>query len=707
VTGGLVLLFVALLLCEVACSTPASAPNGSSPVRGPPVDLAPHARLRASPPRAPEGALQARDDADGIATVRDDFPDTGYKPQPGVASEIEIDLGPLCGGPAPLESVALTFDGVTPTDVTVALADACGAAPTQALPWPKPGDMLALSGAKATCVTIRMTNPSDLVVRSISLIGAPPADVVFEPVLTHAATPRPGWGVIEGFYGRPWSWRERSHMLDLLANMGLSLYLYAPKDDPLHRKDWRKPYPDGAMAQFAALANKATALDLTLVVGLSPFLDYAFGSAADEAALRAKIAAFQAIGVHGFAILGDDIEAESNVTVDGALGAKHAEVVGKLQSELGSADPKFVLQFVPTVYSDARLNSWPGGEAYLKAIAALPASVGVWWTGTETASPALAAKDLVEVTSLIGRKPMIWDNYWANDMLDQVAGRVALGPLLGHAPDLPGAVSGYAQNPLIQGAVSRLVIGGFARWSKSGTAGDNDRFLSALTDASAWDSDSHDALGGAMLLSDVMHAFDGNFHAGPRWPELASAVQDLLATIQMPPKQQVGPASHLLTLCASAVRWSSLMQQSVFAADLVDELTEPLAKVRAEGIACLAALEAIGDKESGRDGANALTAAGAALAESASSRYLWGSGEISGLVDAAKTLASKNVLFVAPQSATLPLPPCRVGQAWTWTPFEAEPDWRLHGSPGRYEEVFVATGAAGWASRIETIVCLP
>ena len=46
---------------------------------------------------------------------------------------------------------------------------------------------------------------------------------------------RPESGVVEGFYGRPWTEAERRMMLHFLGEHGMNLYVYAPKDDPYHR----------------------------------------------------------------------------------------------------------------------------------------------------------------------------------------------------------------------------------------------------------------------------------------------------------------------------------------------------------------------------------------------------------------------------------------------------------------------------------------
>ena len=55
-----------------------------------------------------------------------------------------------------------------------------------------------------------------------------------------------GGGVIEGFYGKPWTRQERSQVFAWMAASGLQTYFYAPKDDPHHRSIWRQPLPEPA-----------------------------------------------------------------------------------------------------------------------------------------------------------------------------------------------------------------------------------------------------------------------------------------------------------------------------------------------------------------------------------------------------------------------------------------------------------------------------
>ena len=63
----------------------------------------------------------------------------------------------------------------------------------------------------------------------------------------------PPLGIIEGFFGRPWSWAERADAVRFLRPHGYSFYLYAPKADPWLRRRWQEPHPAAEMEALAEL----------------------------------------------------------------------------------------------------------------------------------------------------------------------------------------------------------------------------------------------------------------------------------------------------------------------------------------------------------------------------------------------------------------------------------------------------------------------
>ena len=62
----------------------------------------------------------------------------------------------------------------------------------------------------------------------------------------------PELGLIEGFFGRPWSWADRREAVRFLRPHGYSFYIYAPKADPWLRRRWQEPHPEPELAELAA-----------------------------------------------------------------------------------------------------------------------------------------------------------------------------------------------------------------------------------------------------------------------------------------------------------------------------------------------------------------------------------------------------------------------------------------------------------------------
>ncbi|MBK7974640.1 MAG: beta-N-acetylglucosaminidase domain-containing protein [Deltaproteobacteria bacterium] len=171
-------------------------------------------------------------------------------------------------------------------------------------------------------------------------------------------------GVVEGFYGRPWSHDERREMVVRLGTSALGCYLYAPKSDPLHRAEWRVPYDEAALARFGELHELGRRVGVRFAMGISPGIDIAALDPADRAALVAKLAPFVARGFRDFGLLLDDIEDALGRPVDAALGAEHRDLANGLLAALTSAAGEPVrLWVVPTVYSTERQLRFADGPA--------------------------------------------------------------------------------------------------------------------------------------------------------------------------------------------------------------------------------------------------------------------------------------------------------------------------------------------------------
>ena len=63
-------------------------------------------------------------------------------------------------------------------------------------------------------------------------------------------------GFIEGFYGVPWSHEDRMNLMKDTSEYKMNTYIYAPKDDPYHRLNWKDLYPEKEAKQIAELAKE-------------------------------------------------------------------------------------------------------------------------------------------------------------------------------------------------------------------------------------------------------------------------------------------------------------------------------------------------------------------------------------------------------------------------------------------------------------------
>lgn len=253
-------------------------------------------------------------------------------------------------------------------------------------------------------------------------------------------------GVIEGFYGPPWSWTDRRLVSEVLAAAGMDTFVYAPKDDPLHRERWREPYDDGFLDDLAVLAAPG---GLRVAFAVSPGLSIDTASPGDRAALAAKVAQVTERGVTCVGLCLDDLPPATG------LGVRHGELASWLAESLGDGVELFV---VPTHYTGTARNPYLYDLDHL-----LPAEVLVGWTGRLVVNDTISAAEAKQWSAAVGgRLPLLWDNTPVNDAL--MASRLRAGPLRGRSPDLVARLGGYLANPMVQARASVPALLSAAAW---------------------------------------------------------------------------------------------------------------------------------------------------------------------------------------------------------------------------------------------------
>jgi hyaluronoglucosaminidase len=338
-------------------------------------------------------------------------------------------------------------------------------------------------------------------------------------------------GVIEGFYGPPWSLADRCSVIEFLATRGMNAYVYAPKSDPKHRDRWRDTYDASELDGFRTLAEHAAQNQTRFGFALSPGLDIDYGSARDREMLVEKLAPLLGIGVDWIVLALDDIPNRPGLAVE------QAQFAVWLLDELRRrrADPHLTL--VPTEYVGTRPT------AYLEALAAeLPSEVDVMWTGPTVCSPVVRAADArAWATALAGRRPLLWDNYPVND--GTMTRSLHLGPYRGREPDLTDELDGVLCNPMLQAHASQVALATAAdflcrpeeyepdaSWSRAIAAvgGTRAAALGAIGAACA-DGPVHapEQLEAHVLTTTFLEAADGD-----GWTDALGALRDHLTGVQ-------------------------------------------------------------------------------------------------------------------------------------------------------------------------------
>ncbi len=694
---------LAALLC--ACQDDPGSGLRCAAAQGEPLDLLPWARLNASETRANGELLWPLEAEDAIATLRDDQEETGWKPPDEGQATVEIDLQPWLGRPVALDQLSASFEGA-PATVQVRLLEGCGADPWLALRWDELSEPLELGGACAGCLELEFTLDGEMTLLQLALTSR---DASIEPPqldpsdLGPALGAHAGSGVVEGFYGIPWTWRERRHAVANLARAGMDLYIYAPKDDPLHRDEWRTPYDEAQLLEFSQLSDFARQAGVNFFLGISPFID--FEEDDDYDALLDKLRPFAEDGLGGLALLADDIEWETEVTVDGALGQEHAAVANRLLEDLRSLSPGMQLIFVPTVYRDESLQDWEGAADYLAALADLHVDIAYMWTGDSVFSSTMQAADLDELRGLVGRDPVIWDNYWANDASDRFRGQLLLGAYDGREADLADAVQGVTANPALQGALARWNAAALADWLQTPGPADAAR---ARDTAAALEAAFHAGVAAhserdAALVRLLMEVHEGYALDVPEWAALEQGIEALLAELDGDGAQLAEAVRVLLPLLAQAAALPGEVHHSGLDVELADELAFPLARLRDEGLAGLWALQALGTRLGGENGEEALTAAWQALERAEESRFMSVAGDVEDLVEAVEACDSQQAGFVPVLPTFLP-PPCQVGVELRWQPFIGATQLQVFGLPGATAEGSEVVWEPGWAGRYRVVV---
>lgn len=268
-------------------------------------------------------------------------------------------------------------------------------------------------------------------------------------------------GIVEGFYGTPWSHKVRLSLIDFYGRYKLNTYVYGPKDDPYHSSpNWRKPYPADQARNIHELVEACNKNRVEFVWAIHPGKDIKWNEE-DYNNLKHKFDLMYQLGVRSFAIFFDDISGE------GTNPAKQVELLNRLTKEFvkvkGDVSPLIIC---PTDYSRAWANPTPEGSLSVYG-RTLDPSVRVFWTGDVVCSD-ITRSTLAWVNSRIKRPALVWWNYPVTDYVRHI---VLQGPVYGLENTITaGEMTGLLSNPMEHGEASKLALYSVADYAWNPTA---------------------------------------------------------------------------------------------------------------------------------------------------------------------------------------------------------------------------------------------
>ena len=278
-------------------------------------------------------------------------------------------------------------------------------------------------------------------------------------------------GVIEGFYGPPWTHEQRLSCIDEIDALGWNTYVWAAKLEPRHRDAWRDSFTSDELQQFTELSTRSTNVDLA--IGLTP------GDDASNDEVINKLSSAIDAGAKVVVLCFDDLPVLH-------AAERHRTLAHSVLQAF--AVPVWI---VPTHYAGVE------GSAYLTALVEnLHPDIEVMWTGNTVVTDSITIDDArtrQDVTA--GRPPLLWDNTPVNDA--GMRGHLHLGPYSGRESGLLEACSGILWNPMQEYSASLPTLHSAAAWVRDEDPAIawskyvQEHSLTLLAQATAYRSDVH------------------------------------------------------------------------------------------------------------------------------------------------------------------------------------------------------------------------
>ena len=251
-------------------------------------------------------------------------------------------------------------------------------------------------------------------------------------------------GMVEGYYGNPYSEEDRKSMFEFFGKQKMNTYIYGPKDDIYHRAQWRKEYPAAEAEKLKEYVEAAKANKVDFVWAIHPGNDIKWNNA-DSLNMIKKLNAMYELGIRTYAIFFDDIWGE------GTDATRQAGLLNFVTDNFVKKRPDVApLILCPTQYN----KGWSSGD-YLDILGEKAyKETNIMWTGNSVIDM-INKEDMTWINNRIKRNAYIWLNYPVNDYC---VDHMLMGPTYGNDLDIATMLAGFTSNPMEYAEASKVSL---------------------------------------------------------------------------------------------------------------------------------------------------------------------------------------------------------------------------------------------------------
>ena len=309
-------------------------------------------------------------------------------------------------------------------------------------------------------------------------------------------------GIIEGYYGVPYSAEVTMDLFRFMARYKMNSYMYGAKSDPYHSRFWSAPYPTGITEEqknigflsqdmLREITEVSHATKVNFIWAIHPGVAFTDAAGNDvNARIMDKFESMYALGVRQFGVFVDDV----GVPYDAPSLKLCADRLTDLQNRIDArwnvpgtapADTVKALNYVPQLYA----YSWTTREnarRFFESLSTTPDKINIYITGRAVWTVP-NNEDIEVVKNFLGRTTGWWWNYPCNDNdmtklfpmdiysnfkderhIDNLARLEALND-----------EKTLIINPMQQGEISKITLFSVADYSWNNNAFNNERSWSA------------------------------------------------------------------------------------------------------------------------------------------------------------------------------------------------------------------------------------